>query len=114
MSDFRVTRGDSASFTITVTVGGVPLDLRLMNTALVFAAREIPGDAIVLSKSIGSGITVEPGNPGNVATLKLDPGDTSGIDAPTILAYDVQLTEPDARVTTVVGGRITITPDISS
>lgn len=111
MRPLEITRGDTIPLTLTVTREEEPVDLRLPSTELRFTARDRDGRTI--TKELDDGIEVDAGDPGNVATILIDPDDTTGVEKTTWFDFDVELTEPDGTVTTLVLSAIEVKLDVT-
>jgi hypothetical protein len=77
------------------------VDLR-SNVALVFSARRARGGAAVVSKTIGSGITVPAGAPGHAYTIAIGDEDTNAFTEAEELAWELRMTESVSGDITVV------------
>jgi hypothetical protein len=111
MSDLSITRGDVGYFDITVAM---PDGADLTGCTLAFMAKRRYGDAdsaAVISKGTGSGITITDAT-ARTARLKLDPEDTSALDAPATLVWDLVLTDANQEPHTVDSGRLIALPDV--
>jgi hypothetical protein len=112
MADLTAVRGDTNEYDVTVTRDGSALDLT--GATLKFTAKRSMDDSdlqAVFQKTIGSGIVVTD-EPGGLATLTVDPADTSSLPAPRSFHYDLELTESDGRVTTVAIGQLRLSADV--
>jgi len=105
-------RGNTKSFSVAVTQNGIAYDLD--NAAgLYFTARKSPGAPVLFSKSIGDGITVT-NAAGGLATITLDPADTSGLASfPVKLAVDLELETDAGAIHTAYYDTLTVEPDIT-
>lgn len=113
MTNLSMTRGDSATFVLTLTDGdGDALDLEDATIAFT-AKREIFHDDedAVISKSLGSGITVADPALG-IAQLALSPTDTASLDSGTLLYWDVQI-ERAGDIRTPLSGKLHIIGDVT-
>lgn len=111
MSLLRMVRGDGRTFTITITdAAGDAVDIS--DATLAFTARRSYGGSAVIEKVSGDGI--EPGVGTGVASLVLDPADTSGLPAAvTDLLWDVEVTDALGVPQTTTRGVLRIDPDLS-
>lgn len=110
--DFLAVRGDTLSFTATVTQSAAPVDLTAAQVWFTAKHSATDADPGIFQKTIGSGIAVS-GTDHNLLTITVDPADTAGLDAPTTLHWDLQIKEAGGRVTTVAGGTIALAADIT-
>lgn len=113
MSDFTMTRGDNRTLKLTITSGGVAVNLT--GASLSFTARMDYPNAVVITKTSADAAQLAITNAaGGLAEVYLKPADTSSLPHATVyLVYDVQLTQSDGTVTTVVRGKITVNPDVT-
>ncbi len=78
MADLTITRARTAVFDIAVTSEGVAVDLS--GKSLRFAAKSLIGSTdLMFSKATGAGITTNSPASAGLATLQIDPADTSGL-----------------------------------
>lgn len=112
--NFTMTRGDSASFSVSVTLGGVPFDLS--SCSLWFTAKNKftdPDVNAIFQKTIGNGIIVTNGVQG-LATINLLPADTSVLGLiKTILFWDLQLKDSLNNIYTINSGNLIVSPDVT-
>ncbi len=98
--DLKRSRGESIDITDMVTLSGVPLDLQIAGTTLVFSI-------------IGSSITFDQDDPrivvqgGGVVKVSLSAADTQSLDKSSY-RYRLRLTRPDGRVKDVAEGRFLV------
>jgi len=116
-TDFRHTacRGDTIPFDVTITrpEDGPPVDLS--GAALVCTGRRAldePAADFVFQLEVGSGITMTDPAAGLVR-VSIPPEATAALPDWPSLYVDLQLTEPDGRVSTPLRGRLVLTPDVS-
>ena len=99
-------RGDTRVFTVTMTNdAGAPLDLT--DAEIAFTVDDL------FDKSLGDGIAVADPETG-IATITIDPADTSSSDARRAYSYDVQVTLEDGSVKTPLRGQFVVTPDVTT
>jgi hypothetical protein len=114
ISDIEARRGDGEIYQLTLTDDDEPLDLtdaEIWMTAKRHI-RDTDADAI-FQKTVGDGITVTD-DTGGLATVQLEPADTSGLAARTVrLVYDVQVKLASGRIVTPLKGRLTVEPDVT-
>jgi len=114
MADFTITKGDSVSFNIVVTSGGVAFNLTgatiWMTAKLAFGD---PDSSAIFQKKTGSGIVIT--NPANgAATITLAATDTSPLPAfKTLLLYDIQVKDQQGGIYTVASGNLIVLPDVT-
>lgn len=113
MSVLEMTRGDRATYRITLTNEDDGSALDLTGMGVTFTARRRPGDDVVLQKTDGDGITVDADPTTGIATLVIDPADTIGFDAPLTLRWDVQVDDGADDVRTPLRGSLIVGPDIT-
>lgn len=115
MTDLSMIRGDSAVFDLAFTDDvGTALDLDGMDIAFVAKRYWTSPDAeAVIVKQVGDGIEVDADPSTGLATLTLEPADTSGLDDRVRrLRFDVELTDgPDVH--TPIQGVLVVSPDIA-
>ena len=118
MAALTMTRGDSATITVTVVGGdGEPVDLT--GKTLRFTAKASPADAqaeAIIAKSTDAGIThqAQTGATEGLADVTIDPADTVTVAAyPVAFVYDVQLTD-GANTYTTETGSLVVRPDITT
>lgn len=106
-----MTRGTTSSFSIAVTdAAGDPLDIS--TGTLTWTLRRYPGATAIITKTNDDGITVTDG-PGGLATLTLDPADTSDfVDMTVRLIWGLDLTV-GASIVTLVEGTLDVVPDVA-
>lgn len=110
-----MTRGDTKSFTITLTDDdGLPLDVTGMSLIFTVKRSRFDADAdAVISKEVDDGIVVDDPTTGE-AVLTIEPGDTSGLAARTHrLFYDVQVVDGAGVVITPLSDILEIQPDVT-
>lgn len=115
LSNLQMNRGDTFTFTVTVTQAGAPFNLT--GSSLRMTAKYQPtdpdGSAVFSCTSPGGGITLTAPTQG-IATVTVAPGKTSSLAGNRYdLFYDVQVTDASSNVYTVVQGILTVFPDIS-
>lgn len=131
---FEIEQGDTLDLVVgpvvlpnLVTGGTSPIDLTAAGMKIRFTAKAVKGTADAdaeLRKTHGvvggpGGITVN--SPAsaekNFATIRAEAAETDALAVPAAgrlrLFYDVQLEEPDGRVTTLKRGTIVVVPDIT-
>ena len=113
MADFTMKRGDTLPINHTVTDGGAAVNLT--GKSLRFMAKRSVADAdsaAVITKTIGSGITVT--NPtGGLAQTLISPADTTGLPAiAQLLQWDLQMVD-GSNVYTLESGTLLVSPDVS-
>jgi hypothetical protein len=112
MTYLSMTRGDTQTFTLTLVDGsGDPLDLT--DVALTFTAKRRYSDSdddAVIRKTVDDGIVVDEDPTTGLATVTIDPPDTSSLTARS-LVWDIQVDDGDVR--TPLSGRLAIQPDVT-
>lgn len=114
MSRLRMIRGDTFSFSATVTdSNGV---VNLTGKSLIFTLKTAYSDAdvnaIAQKKSSTGGIVITDA-PNGLATITLLPADTRTLgDEFQVLVWDLQLID-GSNVYTVASGRMEVTPDVT-
>lgn len=110
----QMTRGDDVEFNVVVTdQAGDPVDLTGID--LRFTAKRDSGDGdddAIIVKTTGAGITVTD-EAGGLATISIDAADTDELGVPASLTWDLQSTDEAAKVRTLAGGTLAISPDVS-
>lgn len=111
MTLLSMTRGDTGVFQVTLTdSAGDPLVLT--DRELTFTVKRRLSDSdddALIQKTVGEGIVVSEDEPG-VATITIDPVDTSGIANGPSLYWDIQV-QADDDVRTPLSGRLIVIPD---
>jgi hypothetical protein len=115
MSNFTMTRGDSATFSGTVTLGGDPYDLSGA-AHMWFTAKNKYVDSdedAVFQKTLDDGITVVSPTAG-LYSVAIVPADTEDVPkAKTILVWDVQIEDSEGNIYTMASGKLVINPDVT-
>jgi hypothetical protein len=113
--DLVWTRGDTMRFIGTLVPGDGQV-FALPIAELKFTAKWKYQDTdVFFEKTIGAGMTIV----GQSTTMVSYNGEVSPADTALIpikkgkFVYDLQITEADGRVTTVVGGKVTLLPDVT-
>jgi hypothetical protein len=111
MGAIEMYRGNSKTWTLTVTNNSVPVDITSVD--LYFTAKTAEDTATeVFQKTVGAGITITDGV-GGIASVNLGPADTTGIPSRiTKLFYDVEY-DDGTNIYTIDKGVLTINPDIT-
>lgn len=114
-TNLTMIRGDTVPINLTITNAQGAVDLT--GCELWFSAKKSVADPDppIIAKSSGvlGGIQVTDAA-GGLATVTLDPADTSAFTADTqLLTYDVQLKDGAGNITTVASGYLTITADVT-
>jgi hypothetical protein len=108
-------RGDTETFTITLTDGaGDPLDLT--GLAITFTAKRRVSDAdedAVIQKTDVDGIVVDADPTSGIAVLTIEPADTADLEDLRTLHWDVQVDDGVGGVRTPLLGRLAITADVT-
>ena len=114
MTLLQVTRGDRHVFDLALTDGaGAPLDLTARSLRFTAKTRIADSDAdAVLVKTIGDGIELVDADEGT-ATLTIEPDDTSDIDLPRTLIWDLQVEDGAGDVRTPLRGKLAIVRDVT-
>lgn len=116
-ANLTLKRGDTGQWEIACTAKtGGPLNLTGAVLRFYAKASALDADsAAVLKKDsagLGGIVIMDAGN--GVARLILNPADTVGLTSvPVALAYDIQVTESNGAVTTLLEGNLTIGADIT-
>lgn len=110
MNDVEVFRGDSSVLNVTVTNSvGAAFDLT-GTTEITFTMRQLETGAILLQKTLGTGVTITPPVTAGIFTVVIAAGDTDLIEGTQI--YDMEI-EISGEVYTVVKATVTITEDVT-
>jgi hypothetical protein len=113
-TNLTIYRGRDVSLDIAVTLDSDPYDLT--SCSLWFTAKEAYTDDdvdAVFQKEIGSGITVTSAASG-LATIAIEPSDTSGLSAvKTVLFWDIKLETDAGKFYTLNEGKLIINPDVT-
>jgi hypothetical protein len=107
-----MTRGDKREITLTVTSNGSPLNLTGKRVLWAAKRSTLDAQALISKSSATSGITLT--NPaGGIATVTLDPADTSGFPDTVVLQWDAQVDDNPLNPQTVDSGTLTVYPDVA-
>jgi hypothetical protein len=110
--DLDAVRGDTNLYDGTVTRDGAPLPLDGCTLKLTVKRNELDVDAdSVFQLVAGEGITITNAANGLYA-VEIEPALTLGLPE-RAFHYDVQLTEPAGRVTTIVTGLLRLAGDVT-
>jgi hypothetical protein len=106
----KIKRGDSAVYDIACAFSLVGATLRL---CAKLALSDADAAALVRIDSAGLGgiVITDAGNGLAVATIA--PGNFASLGADTVLFFDLQATEADGTVTTLVEGTLFVTLDVT-
>jgi len=113
----RMTRGNTASFLITaVDSTGQPLDLT--GAGLWFTVKkrlsDSDVDAVIQKTTDGGGITVSDNPMSGLATIAIDPDDTSGLSTlGQTLHWDLQIVGNTGDIYTLAIGLLRVVPDVT-
>ncbi len=108
-------RGDTATYTVTVTQAGAAYNLTgsIMRFTAKWAFTDSDGDALFARTSPSSGITFT-NAAGGIASVTLAPANTSTLPGSEVrLNYDIQVTDGSGNVYTVIDGLLIVLPDVS-
>lgn len=99
--NIELTRGDTGLFTITLTD----------QTGNTYTPQT--GDTIrfAMSQSYGKEVLINKPIPINTLTLELEPSDTKSLNFGKYV-YDIELTDYQGRVSTVIMGTLTLTKEV--
>jgi hypothetical protein len=104
MSYLSMYRGDDRVLDITASE-------TLTGSTLRFTAKQRRTDTeAVIEKSTGDGITI--GSPATTASIAIDAADTEDLE-PTVLFWDIEVTDVTGKVHTVATGRLEIHADVT-
>lgn len=116
MSEIVAMRGDTEKYDLTVA-DSVGTRVDLTGAELVFTVKVDKSDrSILLQKDTTSGIVILDQNSQatrGMARITLDPADTAKLLAPKTLYYDVQMTDDQQVVTTVISGDLSLVTDVT-
>jgi hypothetical protein len=114
MSDISMQRSSTATIVLTTTLGGAVHSLSGIQ-ALSFTAKNNKSDTTaVISKSLGSGLTVTDAANG-IAVLTIDPADTSSLTCdPDVLWWDLIVKDATDAVYTLNSGRMIIAAPVGA
>jgi hypothetical protein len=109
MTDLSITRGDTRTFTHTITRSAVAVDLTGATLSFMVKTDAYQADVdAVITKTIGSGIVVSAPATGVAVTTVL-PANTSGLAAGRLdYIWELVMTEANGVVTTVERGAFVI------
>lgn len=113
MTLLSMTRGDTGVFQVTLTdSAGDPLVLTDRELTFTVKRRLLDSDDdALIQKTVGAGIVVADAETG-VATITIDPADTSEIANGPSLYWDIQV-QADDDVRTPLSGRLVLMPDVT-
>lgn len=107
MTDLALIRGNTRTLDIAATdPAGGPADLT-GSLALVFTAARSPRGEVVMTKSLGAGVTITNAVAG-LASITILPTDWATYIGDPVLVWDVESTAEDGTVTTVASGRLLV------
>jgi hypothetical protein len=119
-NDIEMTRGDSATFDLTLIEPDPdpdPVPLNLTGCDLRFTAKYSPDDTdaqAVFSVTNGVGDAISSAVPASgVALIELSPSHTSSMPQGARLYYDVQIKKQNSKTYTVASGRLNVRADIT-
>lgn len=101
----KMTAGDDQTFDISVTDAGA---VDLTGASVTWILRRAPGSPAILTKTVGSGITIQDG-PGGIFRLTLDEADTEALSG--LYYHEAEVQESDGVTSTAVKGDFVIEPD---
>lgn len=107
MADLTIKRGDDFRAVVTLTQNSQPFDL----TGYTAAAQIRPNTASNASLTAEFIATIESPETDGVVTLELAHDVTSTLTINGV--WDMEITDGDGWVTTVVGGAIIVSPDVT-
>ena len=119
MSHLAVTRGDSATFTLTLTDEDTGAPVNLTGMTMTFTAKRRPTDSdaqALIAKSTADGIVIDVAPETGLATLTLDPADTEDLSPAQIgrsLYWDLQIDDMAGDVRTPLSGLLAISADMT-
>lgn len=110
--ELTMTRGDTASWTITLTRKGVAVDLTGA-TILFTARRTVDSPDTIIQRSTSAGISISSPSSGGICVLGLLASNTSWLpDKDTTLVFDLKVTESDGYISTPVSGTLLVKGDV--
>lgn len=110
MNDVTIFRGDSSVLNVTVTnIVGAAFDLT-GTTEITFTMRQLETGAMLLQKTLGTGVTITPPVTAGIFTVAIAPADTESLAG--VKIYDIEV-EIAGEVYTVVKATVTITEDVT-
>jgi hypothetical protein len=116
VSEIVAIRGDTERYDLTVA-DALGTRVNLTGFELVFTVKVDPNDRnILIQKDTTSGIVLLDQNvqgTRGMARITLSPADTEKMLAPKTLYYDVQMTDDQQVVTTVVSGDLSLVADVT-
>ena len=105
--NFSLHSGDSKSVTVNiVNAAGVAVDVSTAS-AVVYKVAASPGSEALVSKSLGSGISVA----GSTVTITFAPADTATL-AGGVYYHELEITDGDGNVQTAFTGYVLIEGDL--
>lgn len=109
MSALSIRSGDTPTWELTLTRDGELVNLG--GADIYFTAKRRVADTdvnAVFQKIVGDGITV---TGTGTADITLDAADTASLDG--LFHWDIQVSESDGTVTTVLAGRLLVKADVT-
>ena len=104
MTNLTMYRGDDRELTISATED-------LTGSTIRFTARRMDGThEAVIEKASGDGIVL--GDPATTAVVTIEAADTSSL-RPTVLHWDIEVTDATDKIHTVAEGTLTIKGDVT-
>lgn len=106
-------QGDSYELTVTVS-GSLYSGVDFSAPGWVFAASLRPGYSMV-GTPVGFGVAVDDDTVGTaVVTLSLTPVQTAGMGWRSAWVWDVEVSNPDDEVLTLIRGSVTVLPQVTA
>lgn len=107
----RTARGDTRPWRFEVTQDGAPQSL--VGATVRFSVRERMEDAApLITRTVGSGITVEDAAAG-IVEVRLAEADTATFVEPRTLYWDLEVVDSEGNRATVADGLLYVRPDVS-
>lgn len=111
--NLEMTRGDTRVIEVVATRDGSPINLT-SGKAWMSARRSSNSNVYIFQKHSDSGGVVLTSPASGIFHITLQPTDTSTLPNESVgLSYDVQIKESDGKISTIVTGTLTVTPDIT-
>lgn len=107
MSIISLYRGDDRTISVDVTTDITDAEL----TFLVKARRDAADEDAVITKTIGSGITVTNASTG-LATISLDAADTADLPTEPFYRWEIQAVDAAGDTHTLAAGRFVLRTDL--
>ena len=115
MTALEITRGDTRTLDVTCFQPDGVTALDITGFDLWWTAKRTTGDPDpgVMQKTTATGGIAVTGAASGLATVTIDPADTSALPGVTQLVWDLQARDPAGRIHTLASGTLTVLADVT-